>query len=247
MKYLLNSLFLALALSSAVLSASPEPLMVVPGERIVSLEFDKASDVSKKWISFRKETTFKVKNGHFHVIPPVVANEGTGKKSKWGDSDFARAGLVGLPKDYVCRFRWKYNKPTNAKSLAKGLVYIDMGHRVIRTTFSREGTTLLLENHLMGRDKEVSSKVLREAPELRLEPDRWYEIIAEVKGTEVVVQIDGHVLYGNDELIAKDRYGTFNLDATGTGYLLDRIEIRSAGDFRADWKTTRKRLIKDGS
>jgi hypothetical protein len=112
-----------------------------------------------------------------------------------------------------------------------------MGHRSIRTTFSREGTTLLLENHLVGRDKEKSSIVLQQMPELKLEHDQWYDIVAEVKGDEVVIQIDDHILYGKHPLIGGDRYDTFNFDASGIGFVLDKLEIQAAGDYQASWKS----------
>jgi hypothetical protein len=211
--------------------------MIVPGKQIVSLEFDEAGNVDKQWVSFRKETTYKVVHGQLHVIPPAVANKGIERESDWATSDFSRVGLIGLPRDYICTARWKYIKPTDTKLLEKSLVYIDLGHRSIRTTFSKTGTTLLLENHLVGRDKEDSSIILQEMPQLKLEPDKWYDIIAEVKGNEVVIQIDDQVLYGKHELIAGDRYDTFNFDSMGVGFLVDKLEIRAAGDYQVDWKS----------
>jgi hypothetical protein len=240
----LKSIILALAVPVAFLFANPQPLMVVPAKRVIALAFEKESDVSKKWMSFRKETTFKVEDGYLHVIPPVVANAGIESESKWGDSDFARAGLIGLPKDYVCKFRLNCIKPTDTRLREKGLIYFDLGHRVIRTTFSRKGTTLLLENHLMGRDAEVSSKVLQEAPGLTLKYDKWYDVMAEVKGDEVVIQIGDKVLYGRDSLIAGDRYDTFNFDANGAGFLIDDLEVRRAGGFQASWAAKRVSLGK---
>lgn len=240
----MKALFLTLALSSALMSAAPQPLMMTPGERIVSWQFNRESDADKKWLSFRKETVYKVEDGSLHVIPPAIANQGIKKESDWATSSFARTGLVGLPQDYVCQLRWKCNQPTDPKALAKGLVYIDLGHRGIRTTFSREGTTLLLENHLMGRDAEVRSKILQTEPGFSLEYNKWYDIVAEVKGSEVVIQIDDHTFYGKDDLIAGERYDTFNLDSNGAGFLVDKLEIRAAGPYRADWKAKRKQLAK---
>ncbi len=240
----IKSIIFALAVPVALLSAAPQPLMVVPAKRVIALDFEKESDVSKKWMSFRKETTFTVEDGYLNVIPPAVANAGTEHESKWGDSDFARAGMIGLPKDYVCKFRLNCIKPTDTRLQEKGLIYIDLGHRVIRTTFSRKGTTLLLENHLMGREADVSSKILQEAPDLTLEYGKWYDVMAEVKGDEVVIQIGDQVLYGNDSLIAGDRYDTFNFDANGAGFLIDDLEVRGAGDFQTDWAAKRMSLGK---
>ncbi len=229
------------ALPTVVLSAEPQPLMTRPGKLIVSKEFNNKSDVDKKWMKFRKETKYKVEKGILNVIPPRIAYLGMNTKSKWAKSDFSRAGFVGLPKDYICTFRWKCNTPPQSKQTAKAGVYIDLGHRCIRITFSRSGTTLLLENHLVGKGKK-ETVILQQAPQLKLKDEKWYDIIVEVKGNEVVVQIDGQTLYGKNDLILKDRANTFNLDSKGAGYLLDNIEFHEAGAYQPDWKAKRKQL-----
>ena len=85
-----------------------------------------------------------------------------------------------------------------------------------------------LENHLVGKEAAESSILLRSKPDLKLAADKWYDITIEVKGNEVIYQIDGEVLYGQDALIAKERANTFNLDSGGVGYLLDEVIIRKA-------------------
>jgi hypothetical protein len=234
-------------MSATALLAKPQALMITPGEQVVSRNFNNKSDVDEKWIKFRKETVYKVKKGSLHVIPPLLVKMEDGEETKWGDSNFSRAGLVGLPKDYVCYARWKYLKPKDPTTLTKGLVYIDLGHRMIRATFSREGTTLMLENHLVGREKKDAAIILQEAPDLKLEHGKWYTIITEVKGDEVVIQIFDHVLYGKHALIAGDRYDTFNFDSTGDGFLIDSIEVRVAGDYKSSWETKRKQLMMTGT
>ena len=54
--------------------------------------------------------------------------------------------------------------------------------------------------------------------------DKWYHVVTEVKGNEIVVQLDGHILHGKNDPILKDRYNRFNLDSNGAGFLLDQIE-----------------------
>ena len=234
--------FFTLFLPLALLSAAPAPLMVKPGQPLVSWEFNPGDEVDAKGMKFRKETVYAVTEGSLHVTPPSLVKKEAGKKTKWGDSNFARAGLVGLPQDFVAWAHWKYNQPSDPAVLAKGLVYIDLGHRMIRVTFSREGAVLMLENHLIGRHDEKPVIVLQRAPDLKLRPNHWYDIIAEVKGDEVVIQIDDHVLYGKHDLIAGERYDTFNFDATGEGFRIDRIEVKAAGRHQTDWAKKRKRL-----
>ena len=202
-----------------------KPIMITPGKSILSLAFTDPDD--KMLISPRKNTRLDDKEGELHVLPPET--EG-----------FARAGLLNFPTDYVCQFRWKYNKPSNPTQ--KSPVYFDAGHRAIRVTFTKEGATLLLENHLVGNDAAETSIVLQAKPQLTLEPDKWYDITVEIKGDEVVYQINGHVLYGRNDLIAGERSNTFNIDAAGSGYVMDEIEVWGAGEHRSDWEATRAGL-----
>ncbi len=227
---------------AAETSALAEPLMITKGKQIVTKHFENESDVDKKSIAFRKQTQFKIEDGQLHVIPPVIAFAGKLSDNQWATSTMARAGLVELPAEFICQFRWKYNKSKNPKYATKGSAFIDLGHRCIRTTFTRDGTTLKLENHLVGKEAAESSKLLFEDPKLKLEPEKWYDITIEVKGDEVLFQIDGHFLYGKDDLIAKERANTFNIDSGGDGYVLDSVEIWEAGDYQPDWKVQRAKI-----
>jgi hypothetical protein len=221
---------------------APEPLMITKGEQIIAKDFDQESDVDKESMAFRKQTQYKVEDSRLHVIPPAIAFAGTANDNEWATSSMARAGLIELPQEFICQFRWKYNESENPKYATKGSAFIDLGHRCIRTTFTREGTTLKLENHLVGKEATESSKLLLEEPDLELEPEKWYDITIEVKGNEVLFQIDGHLLYGKDDLIANERSNTLNIDSGGDGYVLDHIEIWEAGDYQRDWETQRKSM-----
>ncbi len=232
-----------LILLSGFAGATPSgPMMIEPAEPVVTWDFDGAGQADHSSLKLRKETVVRVEDGALRAVPPVLLPKVDGSPTKWGDSNFARAGLVGLPQDYVCTARWKYIDPADANTRTKVLVYIDFGHRMIRVTIDQAGATLLLENHLIGRHDNKPAIVRDKAPKLTLEPDHWYDIVAEVKGTEVIIQIDNHVLYGKHDLIANERYDTFNFDAIGDGYLLDRIAVYAAGEFKSDWPAKRRKL-----
>ena len=213
-----------------------EPLMIKRGTLVLSKTFDEVSDVDKGSIKFNKETQHKVEGGVLKAIPPVIAYAGTGANSKWAKSSFSRVNFPGLPKDYICRFRIKIYKPKDKKLATKAKAYFDMGHRCIRTTLTAENTTLLLENHLVGKGAKETSKILDMSSEIKLEFDQWIDVITEVKGNESLIQINGYKLYGSDALISKDRANTFNIDILGAGYELDKIEIWKAADYLSTWK-----------
>ncbi|VGO18005.1 hypothetical protein [Pontiella sulfatireligans] len=240
----MKNIVLFILLIAPTLWAQPKPLMIVPEKPVFCKEFDNKSDVDKASVKFNKETQYKVEDGCLHAIPPLIAFAGTGRDSKRASSSFSRVNFPELPKDYVCQFRWKYIAPKSKKLQAKGMAYMDMGHRCIRTTLSRDGVKLLLENHMVEEKAGIKSKLLQQSDELKLEDDQWYEVTAEVKGDEVVMQINGHILYGKDDLIAGERANTFNIDINGEGYLLDSIMIWEAGGYQLGWASTKKKLAK---
>jgi hypothetical protein len=197
----------------------------VAGELIMRKDFNNPGEVTKATMGFRKQTQHKVVDGHLVAIPPKLADKKI--EGKWADSTFARVHFSGAPQDYVCKLRWKFDKPKDPKSARKAVAYLDMGHRCVRVTMTPDGTTLLLENHLVGKDSDPPSKVLATDAELKLEPGVWYDVTAETKGNEVTFAINGRQLHGKDPLIGKKPYDTFNLDVNGAGYRLDFIELRS--------------------
>jgi|GEM_PF-819567 hypothetical protein len=219
----------------------PEPIMLDKGKAVISKSFDSSSEVDKKTMAFRKLTQYEVQGGVMYAMPPSIALRGKENDSQWATSTFARAGLVNMPAEFVCQFRWKYNRPSDEKLRKSGLAYIDLGHRCIRVTMTPEGSVLILENHLVGREEKLSV-VLREVPELNLESEKWYDVTVEVKGEEVVFQIDGHILYGSHPLIAKERYDKFNIDVNGAGFVWDEVTVWAAGDYRSDWQSMREGL-----
>jgi len=241
MKFAVLLLLLLPVVSLASYGGPPAPIMLEKGDLLISKTFDRASEVDKKSMAFRKLTHYEVKNGSLHAIPPSIALKGKQSDNQWATSTFARAGLLNAPAEFVSQFSWRYNEPSDPKLSSKGVAYIDLGHRCIRVTMTPEGSVLVLENHLVGREEKLSV-VLREDPGLKLQPDKRYDVTVEVKGDEVVFQIDGHVLYGRHPLIAAERYDKFNIDVNGAGFVWDEIKIWGAGTHRSNWETKREKL-----
>ena len=225
-----------------------EPLMLHKGAVILDKSFDKASDVDKDTVKFNKETQHKVQNGQLHATPPIIAYAGLNKSTKWAKSAFTRVNFTGLPQDYICQFRWQYKAPKDPKVAAKSKVYLDLGHRCLRLAFTAEGTTLLIENHLVDSDGKLkaagkpTSIVLDSDPLVKLVADKWYDVVTEVKGDELVIQIAGKTFYGRHPMIKKERANSFHIDAYGDGYLLDSLKIWQSGAILDTWPGTRSTI-----
>lgn len=240
---IVTALSLGFILSLNAEDAKTKTLMAKKGEVVINKNFDSKDEVGKPQIGFRKETKFTVDKGIFNAITPKMFYAGNPpEKSKWGTSDFARVTFANVPNEYITQVRVKFNEPVDAKKKNKGRAYFDMGHRNIRVTFTNESAKLVLSNHLLGKDSNESERLLFESKELKLEYNKWYDVITEIKGNEVVCQINGVVLYGKDELIKKERPTNFNIDQSGSGYQIDNIAIWKSADYQSNWNTLKASL-----
>jgi hypothetical protein len=234
---------LSLGLSIGAQTKAQSPIMSQAGDVLIQKNFDSKEEVKKEHMAFRKETKFEVNSGIFNAITPkMYYGDNPPEKSKWGTSDFARVTFSNVPQEYISSFRINFNEPTNAKMKSKGRVYFDMGHRNIRVTFSTEGCKLVLSNHLLGKESEEKERTLVENPDLKFEHNKWYDVLMEVKGDEVICQINGIKLYGKDALIKKERPTNFNIDHNGVGYKIDQITISTAADYKDNWGAVKKTL-----
>ena len=241
--YVLSILTLCFSLRINAEENKFKTLMTKCGEVFINKKFDSKEEVKKPHISFRKETKFTVNKGIFNAITPKMFYAGKPpEKSKWGNSDFARVTFANVPHEYITKFRVKFNEPTSPKLKDKGRAYFDMGHRNIRVTFTKESAKLVLSNHLLGKDSAESERLLSENKNLKLEYNKWYEVLTEIKGNEVVCQINGVTLYGKDELIKKERPTNFNIDQSGSGFQVDHMTIWKSADYQENWTSLKASL-----
>lgn len=210
-----------------------DPIMLEPGKVIKEFSFNDQSEINNDTLGTRKETQLKIEDQKLYAVPPTVAYAGLNKSSKWSKSNMARIHFPNVQKEYIVEFDWLHKKVDDQKCK----LYIDLGHRCIRATMSRTGTILLLENHLVGKDAEETSKILDTNNNLTLIDDKWYHVIVEVKGDEVLVQVDDQKLYGKDPLISKNKPSSFNLDSSGAGFLVENFKMYEVKSFQSDWKS----------
>ena len=239
-------IFSILLLLSVFLTAEQKPLMFKTGDTVTAKTFDSKDEVDKKTMGFRKETKYKVEEGIFKAIPPKIAYAGNPpEKSKWAQSSFARVTFANMPQEYAASVRVKFNSPADPKAKSKGRAYFDMGHRNIRVTMTTESTALVLSNHLLGKESDEKERILAKTTEVKLEWEKWYDVTMEVKGNEVVFQINNTKLYGCDELIKKERPANFNIDQSGAGFEVEKISIWKAAEYSENWETVKKELKAD--
>ena len=218
-----------LLLSSSVVASAAEPLMCKQGDSI--LRFDFSTKKGSETIGLRKRSQIEVKDGMLQATPPNMNRSKVDQSDKWADSAMTRIHFPDIPQNFICRLRWKYNKPPRKM----GKLFLDVGHRCIRTTLSEDSTTL----QFIGLDGTRHDIDLDSNKQLKLRPDHWYEILIEVHGEEILVQIDNERLYGKHELIAKHNAPSFNIDSGGAGFAVDEIEFFEVEKANPNWEATK--------
>lgn len=207
--------------------------MTKKGALIQSLDF--SSDEDMKTIGLRKKSQIEVKDGILHATPPNMNRSKVDQSDQWADSSITRIHFPDIPLEFICQLKFKYNKPDKMRRVA-----LDVGHRRIRTTLHDEQATL----QFLSMEGTPINADLDSNDQIKLIPDRWYEVTLEIKGDEIVIQIGDQLLYGTHELISQHNAPSFNLDSGGAGFQVDEIEFFEIDGANPNWETT-KTAMKD--
>ncbi|MCM8530038.1 MAG: hypothetical protein NE330_02665 [Lentisphaeraceae bacterium] len=227
---------LVLVVSTAAVEQGPK--MMAQGEVILESDFTDANALTKANFQTRKETHHSIEDGKLKLISPKMAYKGNPpEKSKWADATMSRMAFKDvIPQDYAVSFRFKANEPKDEKAKRKVSFFFEFGHRCVRLEMKTEGTQLLIMNHLTGHKNYI---VLEEKKDFKLTTGQWYDVFAEIKGEEILVQVNDKTFYGKHELIKKTRPKALQFNNGGAGFDLDHIKLWKAGSFNSDWQKER--------
>jgi len=214
--------------------------MVDLGDIILKTDLSNAEKLTKQNFQVRKETKYAVKDGVLKLTPPKLAyGDKPPAKSKWAASTMSRMAFKEvIPQDYAVSFKFKLNKAPEGFKVKKYSFFFEFGHRCVRLQQGQDGTKLLIMNHLMK--EEPQEKLLMKNESFRLEPEKWYKVFAEIKGEEIIVQVNDKVFYGKDSLIKNERPKAFQLNCGGAGFELDDVTVWKVGSFKKSWDELRK-------
>jgi hypothetical protein len=170
-------------LSLVVLSATAEtpapplkPLMLVPDKLVLKDDFEKAHPLNKAEWQARQGTQWAIEEGVLRGRPSSEEFQ----TAKAGDHAGLEPRIAApiTPKECVARFAVKFSggEETNLVPL------VEFGHHVCRLRFSAEITELLAAH---------DSVRVNETKGFDYKPDTWYQMLWELRGDEVVIQIAG--------------------------------------------------------
>ena len=201
------------------ISGELQPVLIKTGNIVLQEDFNTPHALDKKVWQNGQGTRWEIKDGELQGIPSTPEYQAARKNHK-GLSP--RISLLAVPQEYAVQFSFKLDpNPVNGKPKPADLPYVffDFGHHMTRLLLDDKGA------HLVASNETVT---LAEDKTFRFKPGRRYEALFELKGDEVVIQIqDGPTLRGKHEIIAQPKK---SFDFVGNGEMLhiDDLTVWSA-------------------
>ena len=211
-----------------------EPLMAQPEHVVLQDDFSEAGPVKKDQWSPRQGTQWVIEGGVLRGRPSTKEFQAK-RKDHFGYEP--RVSVPVTPPQFIARFSVRFAEGSETAIVP----FVEFGHHVCRAKFSKDGLAMVAEHE---------SALVAEAKGFHYEPGKWYELLAEMKGDEVVLQIaGGPTLYAKHACFAKPNpSGGNGLGIAGPkdGVVeIDNVTIWSVkADSQAGWATTRGSLPK---
>jgi hypothetical protein len=222
------------AITAPAADSSLKPLLAVPDQVVLKDDFAKAGPINKEQWGARQGTRWAIEDGVLRGRPSSPEFQSK-KKDHFGYEP--RVSCPVTPAQFIAEFSVRFSSGSET-AIAP---FIEFGHHVCRIRFSKSGAEMLADHE---------STRVAEARDFQYEPGKWYHVLAELKGDEVVVQFaGGPTFYARHEGFAKPTPGGGNgLGLAGPKDGLAEIDnvtlwsVKSAP--QPGWEATRAKLPK---
>ncbi len=182
---------LALGLVSLAAKAAEtrlQPLLAVPDKVVLKDDFAKAGPVNKEHWGTRQGTRWAIEDGVLRGRPSSPEFQAK-KKDHFGYEPRISAAVT--PPQFIAEFSVRFS----GGAVTAIVPFFEFGHHVCRIRFSKSGTEVLADGEAMR---------VAEAKDFKYEAGKWYHVLAEMRGDEVVVQFaGGPTFYAKHEGFAK--------------------------------------------
>jgi hypothetical protein len=196
--------------------AALKPLMVVPDRAVLEDDFSAAHSRDPAPWRVHQQTRWAIENGVLHGRPATPEFQASRADHNGLE---ARISFPGTPREFAARFSFRFSggEWISEYKPGRGLApMIEFGHHICRIAQQPKGIQIRVENEAF---------IVAETQQLKLEPERWYHVLAEWKGDEFVLQfVNGPTLYARHEIFRRE----LNAHAQGLwigGPRLGEVEI----------------------
>lgn len=183
----MKSLLFLLA-ASFTQAADLQPLLALPDQTVQQDDFSASGAVDKQRWSKKMGTQWTIEDGVLRGTPSTPEYQSS-KKDHQGFEPRISAPLT--PTQFIAKISVRFDGGSETPIVP----FVEFGHHVCRIRFTKAGVEMLADHE---------STKIAESKELKYEPGRWYHLLAELKGDEVVVQFDnGVILYAKHPCFTK--------------------------------------------
>ncbi len=227
-------LFTLLTLSVAANATDLKPLMAQPDKVVQQNDFSTAGAIDKAEWGPRQGTQWAIEDGVLRGKPSTPEYQAK-RKDHFGYEP--RVSAPKTPQGFILEFSVRFEGGSETPIVP----FIEFGHHICRLHLTKDGAQMVADHE---------SVKVAESKELKFEPGKWYHLLAEMKGDEVVVQFaDGPTLYAKHESFTKPtESGGSGLGIAGPkggAAELDNVTIWSIKpEAQATWATERDSLPK---
>jgi hypothetical protein len=235
-KSILASIAATAILISSRVCADWTPLMLVPGRVLYQEDFQEAKPLGREIWHVAQGTRWMVEDGVLRGRPSTAEYQASRKDHRGLEP---RGGFRNCPKDYIARFSVRYSggeDPAPFPSLRR-IPSIDLGHHIGRVEFGLEGARLMTDGETV---------LVTQSAGFRLELGRWYEVMVEVRGDEVLLRMEpGLLLYGKHPAYLRGGHDLEFVGREGGEIEVDRVTLYEvAQGYQPTWAKTRAALPK---
>ncbi len=190
---------------------SLEPQLALPDQVLLEDDFSGDGSFDRKQWSPRQGTRWEIKDGVLRGIESTAEFKATHSSHKGFNP---RINAWSCPREFIATFSVRFTG--GEITLA---TFIEFGRHVCRTQNGENGLEMVVEG---------SSIRIAEAKGFRYELGKWYRVMAERKGDEVLMQIqDGPTLYGKHPGFAEASVGK---GLSGVGFAGPRAGVMELDD-----------------
>jgi hypothetical protein len=176
--------------------AGLKPLMVVPDRAVLEDDFSTAHPLDPNIWRVHQETRWNIENGVLHGWP--ASSEFQASRADHNGLE-PRISFPGTPREFAARFSFRFSGGEWITEYKPGLglaPMIEFGHHICRIAQQPAGIQIRVENEAI---------IVAETQQLKLEPERWYHVLAEWKGDEFVLQFaNGPTLYAKHDIFLRE-------------------------------------------
>jgi len=203
-----------------------KPTFLKPGKVIYKDDFKKLKQLDKARWQVRQGTQWSIRNGALKGIPSTPEYQAKKKAADNGHTgNTPRIYMLDVPKDYILSYRFKFEGGRSTKLVP----LVEFGHHVSRVYFSDDGPRFLADHETKTLD-EIDGKQIKDG--------KWYNVMVEVQGDTIVVQIDGiGTLKAKDDFLGKTERPMVGFTGKTDGEIyiddIQLIEVKKARTSRS--------------